>query len=204
MLIFIDESGDAGLNLDKGSSKYFVIILVIFEDNEEAIACDKRVNLLKRELGLPENYEFKFHRTRKDQRIKFLEAVLPYQFFYFGIVINKSKIYGRGFKIKESFYKYTCNLVFQNAKPYLEKSVFVFDGCGSRQFKKQLKTYLRKKLWGGLIKKIKIQNSRNNTLIQLADMIAGSIYRSFTQKDDAVIYREIIKTREFYVQFWPK
>ncbi len=40
MLVFIDESGDTGLKIDKGSSKYFVIALVIFEDHEEAIACD--------------------------------------------------------------------------------------------------------------------------------------------------------------------
>lgn len=43
MLVFIDESGDTGLKLDKGSSKYFVITLVTFEDNEEALLCDQRI-----------------------------------------------------------------------------------------------------------------------------------------------------------------
>ena len=35
MLVFIDESGDTGLKIEKGSSRYFVIALVSFEENEE-------------------------------------------------------------------------------------------------------------------------------------------------------------------------
>jgi len=206
MLIFIDESGDMGLKIDNGSSRYFVIVLVSFEENEEAIACDQRIKLLRRELKLPENFEFKFSKLRKDQRIKFLEAVLPYTFFYYGIVINKdpNRLYGDGFRIKESFYKYTCSLVFENAKPYLKDAIVIVDGSGSREFKRQLTTYLRKKVDSHIIKKVKIQRSHTNNLLQLADMIAGAIYRSLTQKDDREIYRKIIKSKEIYVQIWPK
>jgi hypothetical protein len=204
MLVFIDESGDTGLKIERGSSKYFVISLVLFEDNEEAVSCDQRIQLLKRELRLPENFEFKFRRLRKDQRIKFFEAVLPYSFFYFGIVINKEKLYGEGFKVKESFYKYTCSLVFANAKPHLKDAIIVIDGTGSREFKKQLKTYLRKKIGTSIIKKVKLQSSEKNNLIQLADMIAGAIYRSLSEKEDREIYRKMIGQKEIYVQFWPK
>lgn len=156
--MFIDESGDTGLKIEKGSSRYFVIALVSFEENEEAVACDQRIQLLKRELKLPESFEFKFNKLRKDQRIKFFEAVLPYTFFYYGIVINKNpdKLYGDGFKIKESFYKYTCSLVFENAKPYLKDATIIIDGSGSREFKRQLTTYLKKKVGTSIIRKVKI------------------------------------------------
>lgn len=206
MLVFIDESGDTGLKIEQGSSRYFVIVLVSFEENEEAIACDQRIQLLKRELKLPERFEFKFNKLRKDQRIKFFEAVLPYIFFYYGIVINKKpdKLYGDGFKIKESFYKYTCSLVFENAKPYLKDATIIIDGSGSREFKRQLTTYLRKKVGTGVIRKVKIQLSHNNNLIQLADMVAGAIRRNYTSKSDKEIYRKIIKSKEMNVQVWPK
>ena len=204
MLVFIDESGDTGLKIERGSSKYFVISLVLFEDNEEAVSCDQRIQLLKRELRLSEKFEFKFRRLRKDQRIKFFEAVLPYSFFYFGIVINKEKLYGEGFKVKESFYKYTCSLVFANAKPHLKDAIIIIDGTGSREFKRQLKTYLRKKIGMSIIKKVKLQSSEKNNLIQLADMIAGAIYRSLGEKEDREIYRKMIGQKEIYVQFWPK
>lgn len=206
MLVFIDESGDTGLKIEKGSSRYFVVGLVSFEENEEALACDQRIELLKRELKLPEGFEFKFSKLRKDQRIKFFEAVLPYSFFYYAIVINKdpTKLYGDGFKIKESFYKYACSLVFENAKPFLKDAIIIIDGSGSREFKQQLKTYLRKRISTSIIQNVKIQSSHNNNLIQLADMVAGAIHRNFTNKGDKEIYRKIIKTREIYVQIWPR
>ena len=50
MLVFIDESGDSGLKIGEGSSRYFTVALVVFEDREEATACDQRIELLKREL----------------------------------------------------------------------------------------------------------------------------------------------------------
>jgi len=206
MLVFIDESGDTGLKIKQGSSRYFVITLVSFEENEEAIACDQRIKLLRRELKLPENFEFKFSKLRKDQRIKFFEAVLPYTFFYYGIVINKDldKLYGDGFRIKESFYKYTCSFVFENAKPYLRDAVVIIDGSGSREFKRQFNTYLRKKIGGNIIKKVKIQKSHTNNLLQLADMIAGAVHRSLTKKDDREAYKNMLTTKEIYVQIWPK
>lgn len=206
MLAIIDESGDTGLKVKGGSSRFFVIALVLFEENEEAVACDQRIELLKRELRLKKNGEFKFNKLRKEQRIAFIQAVLPYIFFYFGIVINKdpNKLYGDGFKIKESFYKYACSLVFENAKPHLRDATVIIDGTGSREFKKQFQTYLRKKTGTGIIKKIKIQNSRSNNLIQLADIIAGSVYKSFTDKGDKEVYRKLLGTKEMNVQVWPK
>src|SRR3989344_5384822 len=103
MLVFIDESGDSGLKIDEGATKYFGIFMVAFEENDEALSCDQRIGLLRRELNLPQDFEFHFHRTSKRVREVFLKAVLPYQFFYYGIIINKKKLFGEGFKNKESF-----------------------------------------------------------------------------------------------------
>ena len=204
MLVFIDESGDMGRKIDQGSSRYFVVTLVLFEDNEEAIACDQRIGLLRKELRLSESYEFKFQKMRRDLREAFLKAVLPYSFFYFGVVINKDpkKLYGEGFIVKESFYKYACSLVFENAKPHLKDATVIIDGSGSREFKRQLQYYLKKKT-DGVIRKVKIQSSHSNNLIQLADLVAGSIHRSFGKKIDKNSYRPIIKSREMKVQVWP-
>src|SRR3989338_1810676 len=108
MLVFIDESGDTGLKIHEGASRCFVISLVVFEEDEEALACDQRIQLLKKELAYPADFEFHFYSNSDRIRKKFLEAVSPYGFFYFGIVVDKDpqKLYGPGFRIKESFYKY--------------------------------------------------------------------------------------------------
>ncbi len=208
MLVFIDESGDPGLKLNAGSSDYFIVTLVAFEDNEEALAADQRIEALKGELGLPPEFEFKFNKLKGDNREAFLSAVAGHGWFYFSIVINKRKLTGPGFRFKESFYKYTCGLVFENAKPHLDQATVVIDGSGSREFRRQLGSYLRKRVnepsGSRFIRKVKVQDSRKNNLVQLADMVCGAVARSYTRKDDAQRYRRLIAHREIYVQFWPK
>ena len=102
MLALIDESGDSGFKIGKGSSKYFTIALVIFEDDDEAIACDNRIEILKRELGWITRSEFHFKSNSDKIREAFFRAVLPYNFFYYGFVLNKysTKFYMESFKSK--------------------------------------------------------------------------------------------------------
>jgi len=209
MLIFIDESGDPGLKIEQGSSRFFVVALVIFSDNDEAVACDKRIQLLKRELGWDEDSEFHFKRNSHKVRLAFLQSVAPYDFFYYGIVINKDpkKLWGEGFRDKNSFYKYTCSLVFQNAKKELKSSIVVIDRSGNLEFRRQLARYLKRKMneeGEKLIKDVKMQRSKSNNLLQLADYIAGVINRVVQKKEFAEDYHKIIAHREINVQIWPK
>lgn len=106
MLVFIDESGDTGLKVDQGSSRYFTIALVLFDDNEEAVACDQRITLLRKELGWVPDREFHFKHNSDAIRRAFLTAVAPYNFFYHGVVLNKDpqKLWGSGFKDKLADY----------------------------------------------------------------------------------------------------
>ncbi len=209
MLAFIDESGDSGLKTESGSSRYFTVGLVVFEDLDEALACDQRIQLLKKELGWSASSEFHFKRNSDKIKRGFLKAVSPYNFFYYGIVVNKDpkKLWGEGFKNKESFYKYACGLVFENAKEKLERAIVTIDESGNLDFKRQLAGYLRRKAnrESNTIKKVKMQRSESNNLLQLADYIAGVINRSINNnKKWADDYRKIIAHREIYVQIWPK
>src|ERR1044072_1023977 len=89
---FIDASGDSVLKLNAGSSKYFTLALVAFQNHDEALAADDRISLLRKEQGLPDNFEFHFHKVSLAYRRIFLEAIAPYDFFYFAVVINKANI----------------------------------------------------------------------------------------------------------------
>lgn len=208
MLVFIDESGDSGLKIESGSSRYFVVSLVIFEDNDEAVACDQRIQLLKKEIGWTQDSEFHFKKNSERIRKVFLREVSPYSFFYYGIVINKDpkKLWGEGFRSKESFYKYACGLVFENAKEKIANATIVIDESGSLDFKRQLGQYLRRKMNGRnrIVGKVKMQRSVSNNLLQLADYVASIINRSIQNKkkksDD---YRKIVSHREIRVQVWP-
>jgi len=209
MLTFIDESGDSGLKIEHGSSRYFTIALVVFDDRDEATACDQRIGLLKKELGWDSNSEFHFKRNSDRVRIAFLQAVAPYNFFYYGITINKDpkKLWGEGFRNKESFYKYACGLVFENAKERLRESTVIIDKSGNLDFRNKLAKYLRQKINkdSRIIRRVKMQRSEGNNLLQLTDYAAGVINRSVqNSKKKADLYRKIIAHREIHVQIWPK
>ena len=181
---------------------------MVFEDLEEATACDQRIQLLKKELGWTRESEFHFKNNSDRVRKAVLQAVAPYSFFYYGIVINKDpeKLYGEGFRSKNSFYKYTCSLVFENAKEKLQDAIVVVDRSGGLDFRSQLATYLRKRMnkYKKILKQVKMQRSESNNLLQLADYVAGAINRSVSNnKKFSDDYRKIIAHREIRVQVWP-
>ena len=209
MLVFIDESGDPGMPPGHGASEFFTVTLIAFQDHDEANAVERRIDLLKRELHLPSDFEFHFTKLRATWREAFLTAVAPYEWFYFSIVINKAKLTGKGFQFPDPFYKYACNLAFLNAKPYLDDAIVVIDGSGGREFRRQLNAYLRKRInergdGPKLIRKIKLQDSDRNLLLQLADVVCGAVARSYTAPAENNRYRKLISHREMQVQFWPK
>lgn len=209
MLVFIDESGDTGRKVEQGSSRYFIVSLALFEEHEEAVNCDQRIGLLRRELGLDDNYEFHFALNSHRVRLAFLNAVKPYKFLYFSVAIDKSpeKLWGPGFETKESFYKYACQMVFTNAMPYLKEAVVVLDQSGSPDFRNRLAKYLKARVnepGDRKIRKIKQQRSSSNNLLQVADYISGVISRKVQGKKDWPEYYRYINDKEMWVQLWPK
>lgn len=209
MLAFLDESGDTGRKINLGSSVYFIISIVIFLDDDEAMRCDQRIELLKSELGLPLNYEFHFSNNSHKARMAFLNAINPYNFVVITVAIDKSpdKLYGDGFNIKNSFYKYACQLVLANSLPYMDKAILVLDKSGSSTFQGELKKYLIGKLndqGSSKIKKIKSQPSHKNNLIQLADYCVGVNNRKIQNKKNWQSYYKYIAFRQVSFQKWPK
>lgn len=209
MLVFVDESGDAGLKLGRGSSEFFVLTLLIFRENEAAAAADGSVDVIRNELKLSPRSEFKFNKLRDAGRRYFLQSVAAHDFVYFSVVVNKAKLTGPGFTFKEPFYKYVCSLAFNNCREHLKDATIIIDGSGSREFRQQLQTYIKGKVNDksdvrAYIKKIKIEDSKKNNLLQLVDMVCGAVARSYSSKKDTPPYRSLIKRREGFVQFWPK
>ena len=205
MLIFIDESGDPGLKIEAGSSKYFIVALVAFEDHDEALAADDRISLLRKVQKFPAKFEFHFNKMKPAYRRLFLEAVAPYNFFYFGIVIDKAKLTE---SFKESIFKYACGLLLEDAKPRLNDAIVVVDGSESKRFRHELKSYLVRRLKDDsdkcFIKNVRVHDSKTNNLLQLADMVVGAVARSFSEKKDSREYRSLIAHREMNVEVWPK
>ena len=116
----------------------------------------------------------------------------------------EKKMPGRAFLLKRSRW---TSLVFENAKPYLADATVVIDAKGVKLFRRELSKYLKRQInrEERLIRKIKHEESHRNNLLQLTDMVSGSIYRSMNpKKKDAWDYRKIVERKAIEpVQVWP-
>lgn len=197
MLIFIDDSGDAGFKLKEGSSPFFVIAIVIFDDELEAEKTAIAIKNLKRFLKFPDDVEFKFFKSSKKVRTKFLKVVGPFKFRIRALVVEKALIHSPQLREnRQSFYSYAIKTVLKYSGTSILDARIKIDGSGDRLFRKSFLGYLRRELNSGnkrIIKNCKLVDSKSNVLIQMADMIAGSIRRSYdVSSTDRKIYKSII------------
>lgn len=114
MLIFLDESGDAGRRPGFGSSSHFVLALVIFADRAEAARCDERITRLRTELGKPPRFEFHFRDNAHSVRLAFLRAVAAYRFAYYATVLVKEST---ALPHPPTLYATAGRLLFKQARP---------------------------------------------------------------------------------------
>lgn len=198
MIVFIDDSGDAGFQIEKGSSRFFVISCVIFDDDLEAEKVSVALKQLKRDLK-SKKIEFKFNKCDKKERKEFLKTVNKFEFKIRALVIDKKKIKSEYLKkSKESFYGYAIKSVLKNNKDTILDAKVRIDGSGGRQFRKTFQAYLRRELnlYKPVMKNCKLIDSKENILIQMADMIAGTIRRYYDpEKTDKTDYRSLIKKK---------
>lgn len=208
MLVFIDDSGDPGFKIDKGSTKFFVISLIIFDDELEAEKTAIAIKELRRSLKFPDDMEFKFNKSSKNVREKFLRTINPFCFKIRSLTIDKGLIRSDELKRnKNSFYSYAIKMVLKHSNNSILNAKVKIDGSGDRIFRKSFLSYLRRQLNSRhkrIIKNCKLVNSKGNVLIQMADMIAGSIRRSCDKaKTDSGTYKDIIK-RHIEDEWWFK
>jgi hypothetical protein len=178
MLVFIDESGDAGFMVGHGSSPVFVAAMVIFEDSAAAAATQAAI--AGSEARRVHKGEFKFSKTREDLRDLFFQAVRGGPFTVRAIVVKKDEIHFPDLKTdKETFYEFFVKQMILHDNNRLANAKVVIDGSGDRVFRKNLSAALRKRMREGAVKSCKFSDSKNDVLVQLADMCVGAIARSF-------------------------
>jgi Protein of unknown function (DUF3800) len=205
VLVFINESGDGGLKFDWGSSDLFVCAAVVFSDAVSADACDQATNCLRCKLQKTACFEFHFSHCSGRIREAFLNTVNRQAFQYVGFAVDKRKLYGVGFTEPKEIYRFAVSIVCEQIRPLLNNSKIVIDKNGDRAFRlgleKEMKLQMTNQDGSCQIKKVTMEASHSNNLIQLVDMVCGSIARSCAHQDDR--FRDLIRRRARFVQAWP-
>jgi hypothetical protein len=192
--IFIDESGDAGMKRLPGSSSHFVIAMVLFRSSESMANATAEITKLKMQHLVRAEEEFKFYKARPELRKTFLRALANHDFTVRAMIVDKKLVRGEELKNNtRSFYSFFIKAALHSDDGLLNGATIRIDGSGGREFKREFITYLRRELMGasnGSIKDASFLDSRQEPLIQLADMVAGSIMRFYARGD--ATYRDIL------------
>jgi Protein of unknown function (DUF3800) len=120
--------------------------------------------------------------------------VRSFDFSVRAIVVQKERIYSPHLRTrKEAFYSFFVKSMLKFDDGLLKAAHVLIDGSGDQEFRRELPTYLRRHLGSGKIRKIRFRDSASDRLIQLADMCAGAIARSFKiDKDDRFRWRKML------------
>jgi hypothetical protein len=208
MPTFIDESGDPGWERD--STPYFTLAAVWFQTPEQSFACEEVIAEVRARLALPPTFEFKFARINHDQKVAFLTAVASCPFSYFTCTIEKHRkgkwLEGRQWQNKGYFYERVVEPVVGSLSDYLllaelEKGSplnerVTYDEHTDPQYVGALREQMKKpKAASGrsLVKKVRRGKSKVENLLQLADMVCGSVVHSIYNSGE---YEALIKVRE--------
>ena len=177
MLVLLDESGDPGFKVGKGSTSHFVVAMVRFEEGAAAERTAAVIREVKRRQGI--RGEIKFSKSPNETRDAFFAALRDQDFRVRALVVEKARIYSEQLKRDtDCFYNFFLRLLMSHDHDTLNHARVKVDGSGDRRFKRELAAYLRKQLAEGKVESLRFVDSSNDDLIQLADMCAGAVLRA--------------------------
>lgn len=194
MLVVIDESGCTGFK--PASSTHFVIGMIIFDTFHDAEEAANIINKLKREVGFKR--EFRFSSCDNRKRDMFFDAIKRARFAIRLFVVEKKLIYSHDLRNKdELFINYCLKCLMKDGSYRMNNAIIKIDGKGSRYFRRGCEGYLRREMPFGTIKDLKFCDSKNDVLIQLADMIVSAYARPYNNPDraDAFKWRNMIENK---------
>jgi len=192
--IFIDDSGDTGL--ENTNTDQFILVAVVIGDEEVKMSLTEAINRFRRNLGWNELDEFKFAKTNKKIITELIESLQDINYCAYAVVFNKKEVSPicktNG---KNSLYTHVLKeLLLRVGKNNQDIKV---DGTSGKRNENELRKYLRQNLRekGVIDTNIRFVDSRKDPIIQLADIVAGAIARSYKDKPDAQKYLELLRSK---------
>jgi hypothetical protein len=192
-LIFIDDSGCTGFKFGRGSTDYFGIAAVFFDDDLDAEETALKIKRLRRSLGWHDLHEFKFRKTSKELIKLFFNTVQPCNFRVVTALIDKRTVTDIEMIKNPRLFYYNVILHTIRAGGSLDKVNIYIDGEAGRKYSQKVKTYIRQNLPKNAVNKVTFKDSNTDSLVQLADMIVGALLHTTEERGDSDLYYSIIK-----------
>ncbi len=203
MKIAIDESGDTGRKLWRGSSKWFVLSAAIVPDfiNGCGPVCQ---SVSKYQQQNMDGYELHYSKNSHQQHMDFLQYMHDKDFVFASVAIDKRRLLVRKphvLRTKMSLLHYAFDNLFDQLQPWLDNPTVLIDASGSRHFNRALSRHLID-LFGSRhkgdihsIKQVLTVDSRQEPLVQLADYVAGATRHYVDTVNDGTAYETYLKDK---------
>lgn len=196
-----DESGDVSLKFGKGASRYFVISVVATQSPDSLRAA---LESLRKDLELANRYEFGFHKLASVKlRDKVFTALSEMDFDVWAIIVDKA-VLGEAFKAMtglEFYLFFVAELIQLIPEGKRAGGTLILDEFGyPDKTKDELKRILKARNITHGFRRISLRRSQSEPLIQIADLIAGAIWRRDTHNDTGayeMIERKIRRLAEY-------
>jgi hypothetical protein len=173
-----DESGDVSFAFGKGASRYFAVA-VIATANPDALR--QLLADLRQSSGLPAEYEFSFNAlSSASLRERVFAALAQADFEGWAVIVDKTML-PDPFKVMRrlDFYLYfVTELIRLIPADQREDATLILDEFGSATTQRtELRRFMDARGIPRHFKRIVVRRSRSESLIQVADLVAGAILR---------------------------
>lgn len=206
---FVDESGDSNLAIEKqGASKIFVCAAVLIDNDDLDAAEAEMTELSRTEFN---NAEIKSSNIGKnhERRLRILEKIARINFTYLAIVIDKARVFrDSGLQYRRSFYKNINCMLYRRLSRSSVHLEIIADNYGGKCFQDSFKKYMDGQIRQDMFTtwSQEFKDSKDSPLIQLADLIAGSLTYCFDPDKKSAFssqFREILREKETSINCWP-
>jgi len=205
-LAYLDESGGHGFEFSKeGTSTHFVICAILI-DNISNITLTEEFEKIK--LKYNPTSEIKSSRIGGNEkvRLKLLNEIKSLEFKFYCLVIDKRHILPEsGLRYKEVFYKFLYGILYNNLFRTFRNLSIIADEMISDEFMQGFKNYVLKNHTVDLFHQdtFEFKNGKTTTLLQLADLIGGTVNRYYSNKSDINV-KELLSEKFLGEIIWPQ
>jgi hypothetical protein len=207
IIAFADEFGNNSFDFANQSTHFIVSGIIVNEDKLNNLEIElEKIRKKHFQTGEIKSNKVATNHTR---RLQILNELCELDFSIYALIIDKQKLYGEGFKHKQSFYKYLNGLLYKELYRTFPKLVLYVDEHGSNDYMKSFKNYVKKNHISNLFEgsDFQLQDSTQKIGIQLADFIAGTlgyIYDEHKKGDKSPVLLKAIEKRINSFNSFPK
>lgn len=208
MSIFIDESGDPTVPIRDEGNYLFSAAAVIVESDKLNEVRDQAGAICRSHFDKGEMKSSGIKKRSFARRLRVLNDIKTLDFQYRALVVDKREIDTEsGLKYRGSFIKYTLGILYEDLFRLYHKARVYADQYGTPQFELSNRKYIERKGQISLLDPdVEFMSSTKEPLLQVADMIAGSIriaHLDELSNDESKAILERLEGKCIDIRSWP-